>query len=225
MVRHWWRLREEERGWVWRAAINGVGAATTGVVAAVVGGAKFGLGAWMVLVLVPVLIALMWSIHHHYRTVEDALTIDYPETRLPEPRPPHVIVPVSRLDKATHQALAYARGMSPDVTAVHVTDDPDSGAYLKRRWEHSEIDIPLVVLESPYRALLPVLLGYINAIDKQYPGEPITIVLAEFVPRHFWEWFLHNQTAFRLKLILFFRPNTVVIDVPYYLEREAVPGL
>ena len=219
MVRHWWKLREGERGWQWRAAINGVGASTTGVVAAVVGVAKFGLGAWMVFVLVPVMIAVMWAIQRHYRTVEDALTIDWPETKLSEPKQPHVIVPLSRIDKATHKALEFARGISSDVTALHVTDDPDAGAYLKRRWDRSGIEVPLVIVESPYRALIPPLVAYINAISQQYPGEAITVVLPEFVPRHFWEFFLHNQTALRLKLLLFFRPNTVVVDVPYYLEQ------
>src|SRR5439155_20425281 len=125
MVRHWWRLHGEQRGWRWRATINGMGALTTGVVAAVVGVAKFGLGAWMVLVLVPIMIAGMWAIMQHYRTVEDALTIDWPETELGEPKEPHVIVPLSRIDKATHKALEFARGISNDVTALHVTDDPD----------------------------------------------------------------------------------------------------
>jgi hypothetical protein len=139
--------------------------------------------------------------------------------QLPEPRPPHVIVPISRLDRATFEALKFAHGTSPDVTAVHVTDDPDAGAHLQRRWERSGIEVPLVVVESPYRALLPPLLAYINAIGQQHPGEPIAVVLPEFVPRHFWEFFLHNQTALQLKLRLFFRPNTVVIDVPYSLDR------
>jgi hypothetical protein len=173
----------------------------------------------MVFILIPVMIAGMWAIMRHYRAVEDALTIDWPETELGDPREPHVIVPLSRIDKATHRALEYARGISHDVTALHVTNDPDSGAYLKRRWERSNIDVPLVVVESPYRALIPPVVAYINAIGQRYPNDPITVVLPEFVPRHFWEFFLHNQTALRLKLLLFFRPNTVVIDIPYMLEK------
>ncbi len=221
MVRHWWRLRGEDRTWHWRAFFNGLGAITTGIVAVVVGAAKFELGAWMVLVLVPVLILVMWSIHRHYRDVEDALVIDWPETRLEREAPPLVLVPVSRLDRATHAALRFARRISPSVTAIHVAEDSDSGAYMKRRWEQAGIDVPLMVVESPYRSLIPPLLAYMNAIGEQHPGEPITVVLPEFVPRHFWEFFLHNQTALRLKLRLFFRPNTVVIDVPYYLRQTA----
>jgi hypothetical protein len=222
MVRHWWRLRNEERGWYWRAFFNGLGAVTTGIVAIVVGAAKFELGAWMVLVLVPLLIAMMWGIQRHYRDVEDALVIDGPEARLDEDAaPPLVLIPVSRLDRATHAALRFARRISPRVTAVHVTDDPEEGAYLKERWQRAGIDVPLVLVESPYRSLIPPLLAYINAIGAQHPGDPITVVLPEFVPRHFWEFFLHNQTALRLKLRLFLRPNTVVVDVPYYLQQTA----
>ena len=220
MVRHWWRLRGEERGWRWRASFNAAGAGATGIVAVVVGIAKFALGAWMVLVLIPLLIALMWSIYRHYRSVEEALTLDRPDTRLPERSPPHVLVPVSRLDRGALQALSFATSISPDVTAVHVTDDPAEADEMKRRWEQWGQQVHLVIVESPYRALIPPLLAYIDAVDKQDPKRPITVVLAELVPRHFWEYLLHNQSALRLKLHLFFRPNTIVVDVPYHVGSD-----
>ena len=222
MVRHWLKLRDQERGWRWRTFVNGLGGLTTGGVAIVVGVAKFAIGAWMVLVLIPIFIALMWAIQRHYRSVEDALTVDWPDSPLPKPDPPHVIVPVSRMDRAARQAITFARSISSDVTAVHVTDNPVEAAQLQRRWDETALDVPLVVIESPYRALIRPLLAYIDAADRQHSG-PITVVLPEFVPRHFWEFFLHNQTAVRLKLQLFFRPNTVVIDVPYYLQRDGQP--
>jgi amino acid transporter len=221
LVRHWWQLRDQEPGWRKRAVINGVGAVATGVVMVVVAVSKFALGAWMVLVLIPVLIAMMWAIERHYRQVEAALKLDRPDTPLPERQPPHVVVPVSRLDRAALQALAFARSISPDVTAVHVTDDPREAEELKRRWEAWGGAVPLVIVESPYRALLPPLLAYIDALDRQDPRRPITVVLAEFVPRRPWEYLLHNQTALRLKLHLFFRPNTIVVDVPYHLLDRA----
>ena len=186
----------------------------------VVGIAKFALGAWMVLVLIPLLIALMWSIYRHYRSVEEALTLDRPDTRLPERSPPHVLVPVSRLDRGALQALSFATSISPDVTAVHVTDDPAEADEMKRRWEQWGQQVHLVIVESPYRALIPPLLAYIDAVDKQDPKRPITVVLAELVPRHFWEYILHNQSALRLKLHLFFRPNTIVVDVPYHVGSD-----
>jgi amino acid transporter len=220
MVRHWWNLRDREPGWRWRAALNGAGALATGLVAVIVGVAKFALGAWMVLVLIPLLIAVMWAIERHYRGVERALAITG-EDRLPPVRDPLVVVPISRLDRAALAALAYARSISSEVTAVHVNDDRDEIEALRREWEERSEPVELVILESPYRALMAPLMAYIDAVDELDPGRPITVVLSEFVPRHFWEYPLHNQSALRLKLRLFFRPNTVVIDVPYHLRRAS----
>jgi amino acid transporter len=219
MVRHWWRLRLTARGWRWRAALNGLGAVATAIVALVVVTAKFALGAWMVLVLIPALIALMWAINRHYRSVEDALTVDKPHAALPRRASPRVLVLLARLDRASLESLAYARSIAPLVTAVHVTDDPAEGERIRARWQSLELDgdTELVILESPYRALIPPLVAYIDALQKQEPERSITVVLSEFVPRHPWEYLLHNHAALRLKLRLFFRPNTVVIDVPYHV--------
>jgi hypothetical protein len=170
----------------------------------------------MVLVLIPLLIGLMWAIERHYRSVEQALALESVQP-LPPARDPLVIVPISRLDRAAYHALAYARSISSEVTAVHVNDDRDEIEQMRGRWEAWAEPVELIVLESPYRVLMSPLLAYIDAMDKLDPTRPITVVLSEFVPRHFWEYPLHNQTALRLKLRLFFRPNTVVIDVPYHL--------
>jgi len=221
MVRHWLRLRRRERGWRWRAVVNGVGATVTGIVALEVSVSKFALGAWMVLVLIPLLVLMMLGIGHHYRAVARQLALDGAAPlprRLQEP----VVVPISRLDQSTLHALAFARSISNDVRAVHVTDDLDDAKRISEPWPQYAGDVPLVIIESPYRALIQPLLAYIDWIDRQAPG-PITVVLSEFVPRHWWEYLLHNQTALRLKLRLFFRPNTVVIDVPYHLAKRPEP--
>ena len=130
-----------------------------------------------------------------------------------------MLVLLARLDRASLEALAYARSIAPLVTAVHVTDDPAEGDRMRSRWRSLEVDgdTDLVILESPYRALIPPLVAYIDALQKQEPQRSITVVLSEFVPRRPWEYLLHNQAALRLKLRLFFRPNTVVIDVPYHV--------
>jgi amino acid transporter len=222
MVRHWWRLRDQERGWRWRAVLNGTGASATGVVALIVGAAKFALGAWIILILIPLLIGMMWAISRHYRAVEAALEVD--TLRGPAPLPvvkaPRVLVPVSRLDQAAVSALAYARSISQDVTALHVADGREDVESMQRRWEEWGADIKLVIVESPYRALMAPLLAYLDASEQMDPTRSTTVVLSEFVPRHVWEYPLHNQTALRLKLRLFFRPNTVVVDVPYHLKSE-----
>ncbi|MDE3112788.1 MAG: APC family permease [Chloroflexota bacterium] len=218
MVRHWWKLRAGERGWWWRASFNGLGAVATAVVAVVVGVAKFAFGAWMVLVLIPVLIAIMWGIGSHYRRVRDALTLERPDPPLPTIRP-RVVVPVNRLDRSALRALALARAIGTDVLAVHVSETHEEGQRMQQRWERWGGPVPLAVVESPFRVLVQPLLAYLDALDEQEPGRTTVVVLPEFVPRHFWENFLHNQAALRLKFRLFFRRNTVVCDVPFHLDE------
>jgi amino acid transporter len=218
MVRHWWKLRHEVRGWRWKAALNGAGAVATGVVAVIVGVAKFALGAWMVFLLIPLLIGVMWAIGQHYRSVERALAVDWESPKLPRRLAPRVVVPVSRMDRATLNALAFAGSIATDVTAIHVAADADDVARMKADWERWGGPVNLVILESPYRALIAPMLAYLDATDRADPAQPTTVVLPEFVPSHIWEYPLHNQTALRLKLRLFFRRNTVVVDVPYHLN-------
>jgi amino acid transporter len=222
MVKHWWLKRNEVRGWRWRAVLNGAGAVATGVVAIIVGIVKFAFGAWMVLLLIPLLIGLMWAIGKHYRSVERALAVDWNSPALPRRVAPRVVVPVSRLDRATLNALAFAASIATDVTAIHVSDEPDDVARMKADWERWGGPVNLVILESPYRALIAPMLAYLDATDRADPAQPTTVVLPEFVPSHIWEYPLHNQTALRLKLRLFFRRNTVVVDVPYHLGEGRV---
>ena len=218
LVRRWWRLRN--RGWRVSIVINSVGALVTGTVLLVVAITKFQLGAWMVIVVLPILVTLLYLINTHYRTVADALVLTGAEQRLPKLGAPVVIVPIARLDRAGLQALAFARSISPNVKAVHVSASRATADDFRRRWDRIGTDVAVDVLESPYRSLVPPLLRYIDAIDKS-DDRPITVVLSEFVPRHWWEWLLHSQTAFRLKAALLFRPNTIVIDVPYHFQDTA----
>jgi len=222
MVRHWFRLRASERGWRRRALVNGSGALATAIVAVVVGVAKFALGAWMVLVLIPAIMAVMIAIHRHYQGVHNAVDVD-PLPPLEPARPPVVIVPVSRLDLAAARAIRFARSLSANVTAVHVSESATEAADMWRRWDAWGTGVPLVIVESPFRSLLPPLLGYIEAVASTEPDQPIAVVVAELVPKHFWQNFLHNQAALRLKMHMLSRPNTVVINVPSHLaelERE-----
>ena len=136
-------------------------------------------------------------------------------------RDPRLIVPISRIDKAALHAISLARGLSPHVSALHISFDDAGAQAFRERWARSiGPDVPLEVIVSPYRSLLAPMLSYLDAIDSQDPERPIVVVLAEFVPRHWWDAALHNQTALRLKLALFARPNTSVIDVPYHLGDE-----
>ena len=222
LVRRWNRLRE--KGWWWRLGLNGLGATATSVTLVVVAVTKFESGAWMVVVTLPVLVLMLAGINKHYRSVSDALVLEDPERPLPRPLPPIVVVPIARLDRSAVQALAFACSISPHVRVVHIATSEESAREFDRRWERfggrhltDGREIPLDIIESPYRSLLQPLLKYIDRVDQRDP-RPITVVLAEFVPRHWWEFILHSQTAFRLKAALLFRPNTVVIDVPYHFR-------
>ncbi|HET6379889.1 MAG TPA: APC family permease [candidate division Zixibacteria bacterium] len=218
MLVRWWRRREP--GWRPGLVINGLGAAITGVVVLVVGVANFTSGAWLVVVLVPMLMLLLTSIRRHYRSLERLLDLERIPAGTEVAAEPIVIVPIARLDRTARQAIAFGKSISRDATAVHITNDPESAAELRRRWPEWAGETELVVVESPYRALVGPLLRYLDALQAQDPGRPVLVVLSEVVPRHWWENFLHNQTALRLKLRLFRRPNTIVADIPYHVAAE-----
>ena len=199
--------------------INAVGAVTTGLVAIIIGATKFVHGAWMIIVLIPVLVITLRRINAHYIRVSDQLAMEPTAEKMPEFPEPILVVPVPGLNRAVARTLGYAKSLSHNVTAVHVTDDMEEAAALRRRWKQWGVDVPLVILESQYRSLTGPLLHYLDALAQRDPSAPITVVLAEYVPRRWWEWPLHNQTALLLKMTLFFRPNTAVIDLPYHLVR------
>ena len=218
MVLRWWRRREH--GWRRGLVINGVGALTTGVIALIVVQSKFLSGAWMVVIAIPALVMLMLAIRNHYRAVEQRLApVGTPAGGRVAPRP-IVIVPIARLDEPARQAIAFANSISAEATAVHVTNDADTADEIRRQWPEWSGGAELVIIESPYRALVGPLLAYLDVLQRQDPSRPALVVLAEFVPRHWWENLLHNQTALRLKLRLFSRRNTIVADVPYHLDTE-----
>jgi amino acid transporter len=219
MCKRWYTRHEP--GWKLALPINIVGAVTTGLVAIIAGVTKFRDGAWIVFIIIPILILLMRGIHKHYQKAERELEVSTPLDH----RDIHhtVIVPVSKLNRVARQTLAYARSISDNVTAVHVSDDTEQLDNFQREWEAIGTDIPLILIESPYRSLIGPLMSYLDEVDKQRPGDTITVVLPEFVAHHLWEQILHNQTALRLKAALLFRPGTVVTSVPYHLESNIEP--
>ncbi|MBV9228349.1 MAG: amino acid permease, partial [Chloroflexi bacterium] len=161
------------------------------------------------------------AIHRHYQHVERARTSDIPVR--PQDIHHRLVVPINSLDRAAIQSLAYARSISPHVTAVHVVIDEDEANRIRAAWEYWQKHIPeneethLLVIESPYRSLLRPLLAYIDTIHERHPTDTLTVILPEFVVAHWWEYFLHNHTALRLKAALLFRPGIVVINVPQHL--------
>ena len=219
MVRRWWRLRAEERGWRQRLAVNGLGALTTGVVAIEVATSKFLLGAWVVLLLIPIQIAVMLFINRQYRASAAKMAVRDDIVIPPPRREERVVVPVPAINRAVIHAINVARSIHPDVRAVLVSDEPAEAARIRERWERQLPDVPIVVVESPYRALVGPLLAYLDVLDHAWPPdkeEPITfVVIPEYVARNWWERILYNQSARRLRAELLGRPHTVVVNVPY----------
>jgi hypothetical protein len=191
MVRHWM----SERGPKWRrkAAINGTGAVVTGIVTLIVVGTKFTAGAWIVVILVPSLVALFYWVHRHYAATRAELAID--RVPPPSPAPVEVIVPVGHLNRASASALAYARSISDNVLAVHVAAEEDQSPDL-------EVISPLVEVVDELAAASKV---------------PVTVAIPTIVPAHVWQEPLHNQLEYALSLALLGKPNVVIASVPVKL--------
>jgi amino acid transporter len=217
LVRHWFDLRQE-RNWQVRAGVNGLGAVATGIVAIVVAVSKFLLGAWIVLLLIPLLVGMMLAIGRHYNRVKGELEGDIPVT--PAAIKHTIIVPVADLNRIAIQTLAYARSISPNVTALHIAQDEESARAFREKWLAWGDKVPLVTIESPYRSVVGPLLRYVDNIDRQDKDDTVTVILPEYVTAHWWEQLLHNQTALRIKAALLFRPGTVVTSVPYHAARH-----
>jgi len=224
MVVHW--LRERSAGWGWRMAINGFGCALTAVVAVVVTIAKAP-ESLLVAVVIPLLVLMMLFIHRQYAASAAKLAVD-PQATIPAPRrEERVVVPVPGINRAVIQAVNVGRSIARDVVAVLISDEPEEAARIRHQWERQLPDVPLVVVESPYRALVGPLLAYLEVLDQAWPPDkeaPITfVVIPEYVARSWWERLLYNQSAKRLRTALLGRQHTVVVGVPY--RRDDVEGV
>ncbi len=217
MIRHW--LRTRDPGWQQRLVINAVGCTATAGVAIVVTGVKFLDGAWLVLLLIPVLVAMMLFIRREYDAQERELHVRDDFVMEGPHREQRVVIPVNGLNRSVFQAINFGRTMSRDVRGVYVTEDTEAGDDLRERWERQVPGVPLVIVESPYRAVISPVIAYLDVLDQAWPPDkeaPITIVvLPEYVARHWWDRFLYNQTSRRLKTALLGREHTVIADVPY----------
>jgi hypothetical protein len=221
LVRHW--LRERSPGWQRKIAINGFGAALTFVVFLVVLVAKAPTSL-LVIVIIPVLIGVMSFIHRQYKASAEHLAVREDAVIPPPRREERVIVPVPGISRAVVQAVNVGRSIAPDVRAVLVSDEPEEAAKIRERWERQLPDVPLVIVESPYRALVGPLLAYLDVLDQTWPTDkelPATfVVIPEYVARSWWERLLYNQSANRLRTALIGRPHTIVVNVPYRREAE-----
>ena len=210
-------LRHEEN-WQHKMVINGIGSICTLIVTIVFAFTKFKDGAWIVIILIPTLVAIFLMIHRHYRNLASQLSLEKHIPRGPISRM-RVIMPVSGMHRGTVAALRYARTLSDDITAVHISVDDKETEKLEDKWEIWGEGVRLVVLNSPYRLFLEPLLEYIDKIDVTLRGdETITIVVPQFIPKHWWNNALHTRTAELLRKVLLQRENIVITEVPYQVH-------
>lgn len=233
MARRWWKIGhlkegveivepgsvlKYESGWKYRMVINGFGAICTAIVMVVFSVTKFKEGAWVVLILTPVLVAIFFSIHHHYRGLAKKLSLESFGATPSRSIRHRVILPISGVHQGTLAALRYARILSDDVTVVHVSIEPAESEKVRQKWRKWGEGVRMVILNSPYRLFVEPLLGYIADIARQrQPGETITIVVPEFVSTSRWSAALHTNTAALLRSQLRNQEGIVITSVPYHV--------
>jgi len=236
MARRWWKVGhlkagEEvvekgstlrfEKSWKSKMVINGFGAICTAIVMVVFAVTKFVEGAWMILILIPFLVFVFFTIHGHYRDLAGRLSLDK-FSGLPARSSRHrVFMPVSGIHQGTLEALRYAKLLSDDVTAVHISMDPEETEKVQKKWKVWGEGTRMVILDSPYRLMIEPLLDYLeDIIDHRQPNETITIVVPQFIPSRRWHNALHMRTADVLRQELLSKPGVVVTDVPYQVHDE-----
>ncbi len=223
MVIHWWR--ERSGGWAWKSIINGVGALVTGTTLMIVCFSKFAEGAWITVLVIPLLVALFQKVFVHYREVREELSLRGLPPSLMPAAASRVVIPISGVHRGVVGAVAFAQSISHDITAVYVEMEDGAGEKMRETWNAWWPEIPVAVVPSPYRSILDPLMEFLEKTDREHnDGQLATVVLPEFIPNHWWESLLHNQTAIQIKAALLYgqRPGNlerVVIDVPFHLKK------
>ena len=216
MVRHHQKQREEN--WRRHAIMNGVGSVATLIVLVIVATTKFTSGAWVPLVLIPLIILLFKAIRRHYLRVDKALKANLTSEMI-RPRRNTVVVLVGNVHGGAVQALSYAKSLNPNyLVAVRLVEGDEEADEVQKLWLSAGFDIPLETVYSPYRELRKPLLEFLDRLDEQYENDNVTVIIPEFVVRHWWENILHNQSALRIKRWLLFRRGTMVTSVPYHID-------
>ena len=220
MVRHHLRLREE--GWRKGLVLNAVGATATLLVLLIVAITKFAVGAWLPIVVIPLIIVFFKRVKRHYARVGAALAA--PKDWRPPPMSHTVVLLVGGVHRGVLQALAYARSLAPQrLLAVSVIAEDEEMERLERQWAEHRIDVPLEFVHSPYRELTKPVLQFLDGIEGGGDGDFITVLIPEFVVTRWWEHLFHNQSALLLKGRLLFRPGTIVTSIPYHVGRTREP--
>ncbi len=219
MVRH--HLKHREPNWKRSLFFNGVGAMTTSCILVVIAATKFLLGAWMVILFIPLLVMVFLHIHQHYMMVKQQLSLTgkHPSGELKKLKHT-VVVPVSGMHEGVLEALRYALSISDEIRACYVETDPKRTEHMTTEWQKWAHQVPLVILRSPFRSIIWPVLEYLDDIQQMHHEELITVIIPEFVTPKWRHRLLHNQTAFFIQAALLFRPRKVVINVRYYLKPQ-----
>lgn len=232
MARRWWKSGRLKKGqeitetgsvvvhdphWKIKMIVNGFGAICTFIVMIVFAATKFMDGAWIIILLIPMMIFIFFGIHHHYKAVARQLSLEKFQAG-PRTTRHRVIVLIAGVHRGSLAALEYARSFGPDVTALHVSVDHPESQKVREKWDLYGNGTRLVILESPYRLLVEPVLDYIQSLlDSRQPNELLTIVVPQFVPGHWWENLLHNQTALLLRFAFLNMRGLVIVEVPYQI--------
>ncbi len=223
MVVHWRRVKG--RSWRLKSLLNGLGAVGTGIALIVIGISKFMHGAWITMLLIPLIVFVFYKIQEHYQEVRRELTLrGLPPSLKPAPRL-RLVIPISGVHRGTIEAVSYARTISDKINAVYIELEPGRGEEVRREWQLWFPDLSLDVLPSPYRSIISPLLEYLDQMDAMYhDGQLAALVLPEIVPARGWQTLLHNQVAWLIKATLLYRRRhlgfqRLIIEVPYHLKR------
>jgi amino acid transporter len=217
MVVHWWKTRG--KNWKTSIVINGLDAILTTSILIIVVITKFMVGAWIIIVLIPLIIPVFLAIHRHYARVADQLRL-MPLQAVPPQRIDHfVLMPIDDVNYASLRAMSFARTICKDITVLHIATDAARAEKIQQKMAIYAPDLKLVIVESPLRTFMRPLQTYVELLHDEHPGGFMTIVLPEFITAHWWERFLHNRTADHLTQAFKKHPNIAVVNIPYLLKR------
>jgi len=224
MVRHW--IRKKTGGWRTKAFINGLGALTTGAVVIIVGVGKFIQGAWITLIIIPLIIYFFLRVHHHYDKIGEQLSLKgLPPELKPYPKL-RFVMPISGVHRGIFQAVDFARSISKNLIAVYVEVEPGAGDRVRKKWEEWFPDLTLKIIPSPYRSIIEPFIDFLDRYDEEVnDGQLAAVILPEFVTEGFWGNILHNQMAWLMKFALLYRRRKkgyqqVIVDVPFHVREE-----
>lgn len=216
MVVHWWKTRD--KGWFSHALVNGFGALATGIAMVIIIRTKFASGAWVVVLIIPIMVLTFHKIHRHY--IDIAAELDPKGCKVCRQIKPIVIIPIANINKVVVNTIEYAKSLTDNIIPVHICIDEEGAGRLKEEWKKWNFDLELLIIPSPYRSIFGPLLRFIDRVEaKAAENERVTVLIPEFVTRKWWQYFLHNQTGLWLKTLLLWRKDIVISSVPYHLSH------